>query len=328
VPIPEVLPPVSIVIPVRNEAAAIRLALDACLAQDYEGPIEIVVADAMSKDDTRSVVSSYTAEHDVTMVDNVSRTTPGGLNAAINAAGGAIIVRCDAHSVLPTDYVSSAVEILQRTGAVNVGGIQRAVGITPMQRAIAAAMSSRFGVGDARFHFGGPAGSVDTVYLGVFPRSALDAIGGFDETLLRNQDYELNYRLRQNGGEVHFDPSLEVVYRPRRSLASLGKQYFNYGRWKRVVVKRHPGSIRWRQLVAPLFVVGLGFSAVALVFGQKRIALIIPGTYLIADIGVSMIELAGQKDAAMLLLPAAFLTMHTCWGIGFLTATRPTQSDA
>jgi glycosyltransferase involved in cell wall biosynthesis len=322
-----VLPTVSIVIPVRDEAAAIEQSLDSCLAQDYDGGIEIVVADAMSEDGTRSVISSYATDHNVTMVDNVGRTTPAGLNAAIHASSGEIIVRCDAHSVLPEDYVSRAVEILQRTGASNVGGVQRAFGIQPMQRAIGAAMSSPFGVGDARFHMGGPAGPVDTVYLGVFQRAALDAVGGFDETLIRNQDYELNYRLRKDGGEIYFDPSLEVVYRPRPSLTALGKQYFGYGQWKRVVARRHPRSVRWRQLVAPLFVVGLGLSAVTFATGHRRVALIIPGTYLVANVGTSLVALIRRKDAAMLLLPSAFLTMHLSWGIGFLTPPQVDQSD-
>ncbi len=324
----EPLPSVSIVLPVRNEATAIQQALDSCLAQDYGGDIEIVVADALSNDGTRSILSSYADDHGVTSVDNVMRTTPSGLNVAIDASLGAVIVRCDAHSVLPDDYVSVAVEILQRTGAVNVGGVQRAVGIEPMQRAIAAAMSSPFGVGDARFHMGGSPGPVDTVYLGVFLRTALDAVGGFDESLIRNQDYELNYRLRENGGEIYFDSSLEVVYRPRRSLAALGKQYFGYGRWKRVVARRHPRSVRWRQLVAPLFVLGLGISVVVYLLGYRVIALIVPGTYLVANVAASAMELVRRKDPAMLLLPGAFLTMHLSWGAGFLMPNRADQSEA
>jgi glycosyltransferase involved in cell wall biosynthesis len=281
----------------------------------------------MSQDATRSVIAAYADAYNVKLVDNASRTTPSGLNAAIDASSGVVIVRCDAHSILPHDYVSEAVEVLQRTGAANIGGIQRAVGVQPMQRAIAAAMSTPFGVGDARFHTGGPEGPVDTVYLGVFLRTALDAIGGFDETLIRNQDYELNYRLRKNDGEIWFDPSLEVIYRPRKSLRSLGKQYFGYGRWKRVVVKRHPRSLQWRQLVAPAFVVGIGLSAVVFAFGYHAIALAIPGAYLVANITASLIELVRRKDAAMLLLPSAFLTMHLSWGIGFLIPAGLSQSD-
>jgi succinoglycan biosynthesis protein ExoA len=328
VPRSEPPPAISIVVPVRNEATAIQQALDSCLAQDYAGDIEIVVADALSDDGTRLVLSSYADDHGVKSVDNINRTTPSGLNLAIDASGGKVIVRCDAHSVLPDNYVTQAVEILQRTGAVNVGGIQRAVGSKPMQRAIAAAMSNPFGVGDARFHMGGSPGPVDTVYLGVFLRTALDAVGGFDETLMRNQDYELNYRLRENGGEVYFDPSLEVIYRPRRSLGTLGKQYFGYGRWKKIVARRHPRSVRWRQLVAPFFVLGLGLSVVVYVFGYRVIALIIPGTYLLVNLTASAVELVRRRDAAMLLLPGAFFTMHLTWGVGFLMPTRADQSEA
>jgi len=314
--------------PVRNEAEHIGATLDACLAQNYNGAVDIIVADAMSHDGTREIVATYGRSDGVRMVDNPSLTTPAGLNAAIAATNGDIIVRCDARSELPVDYVTTAVAVLAETGAANVGGVQRAVGISPVQRAIAAAMSSPFGVGDARFHMGGKAGVVDTVYLGVFRREALEAVGGFDETLLRNQDYELNYRLRQNGGDIYFDPSLEVIYRPRPSLRRLAKQYFEYGRWKRVVVKRHPGSLRWRQLVAPAFVLGVTVSVAVSIAGYPLISALVPGTYALANVGATVIEIAKRRDVAMFLLPAAFITMHLAWGVGFLLPAPHAPSDA
>ncbi len=316
--LPLQLPAVSIILPVRNEVATIGAALDACLLQDYEGSLETVVADAMSTDGTRSVVDGYSSSSAVTMVDNEALTTPAGLNAAIKAATGEVIVRCDAHSEFPQGYVDTAVRLLAEMRAVNVGGVQRAVGSATVQRAIAAAMSSSFGVGDARFHRGGKPGFVDTVYLGVFSRDALTEVGGFDEALIRNQDYELNYRLRDQGGFVYFDPSLEVVYRPRPSLAGLWRQYFEYGQWKRVVIKRHPGSARWRQLVAPTFVIGLLLSLIALVAGFPLLAALVPGSYFVANLFASAVDLFRRRDWAMLTLPAAFATMHLAWGTGFL----------
>jgi len=317
-------PSVSIIIPVRNESATIDDAIRSALDQDYPYTLEVVVALAPSGDATAEVVERIAAgDNRVSVVDNPAGSTPAGLNAAIQASTGEIIVRCDAHSVLPPDYVSTAVTRLRETGAVNVGGVQAAIGSGTMQRAIAAAMSSPFGVGDARFHRGGPAGPVDTVYLGVFLRGALEAAGLFDENLGRNQDYELNHRLRSAGGIVYFDPELVVKYRPRSTLSALWRQYYGYGRWKRIVVGLHPESLRWRQIVAPVFVVGLVASAVAAAFGLWKIAIAIPALYAAANLAVAVVELVRRRDQAMLLLPVIFPTMHVAWGIGFLMPGHP-----
>lgn len=321
---PDPQPTVSIVIPVRNEAGGIGEALDAALGQDYQGTIEVVVAVAPSDDGTRELVERLAAGSErLRIVDNPAGSTPAGLNAAIRTAVGEIIVRCDGHALLPRDYVSTAVRRLESTGAVNVGGVQAAVGTGAMQRAIAAAMSSPFGVGDARFHRGGAAGPVDTVYLGVFRRDALEAAGLFDERLARNQDYELNHRLRTGGGVVFFDPELVVEYRPRSSLGALWRQYFDYGRWKRVVVALHPESLRWRQVAAPAFVVGLVGSAAAALLGWWPVALVIPGLYAAATLVATAVDLIRRRDGAMLLLPLVYPTMHLAWGTGFLTPGQP-----
>jgi hypothetical protein len=192
-----------------------------------------------------------------------------------------------------------------------------------MQRAIAAAMSSPFGVGDARFHMGGTPGPVDTVYLGVFLREAIEAAGLFDEALARNQDYELNHRLRAAGGTVFFDPELVVEYRPRPGLGPLWKQYFDYGRWKRVVVGMHPESLRGRQLVAPALVLSLGASGAAALLGRPRAALVIPAVYGAATLAATAVDVIRRRDAAMLLLPAVYPTMHLAWGTGFLMPGQP-----
>lgn len=316
------------VMPAWEEEDTIVAAVSSVLDQDYEGSLDIVIAVAPSHDRTLEIAQELAAaDHRVTIVDNPAGKTPTGLNAAINVATGSIIVRCDAHAELPEGYVASAVELLRSSGAVNVGGIQRAVGTEPMQRAIAAAMSSPFGVGDARFHTGGAAGFVDTVYLGVFLREAVDTVGGFDETLVRNQDYELNYRLRKAGGGIYFDPSLSVNYQPRSSIRGLWTQYSGYGRWKRVVIRQHPASARWRQLVAPAFVVGLGLSALAAAAGHRRLAIIVPGLYTAATITATATEVAKRRDPAALLLPLVFPAMHVAWGLGFLTPHRPSRES-
>ncbi len=322
-------PAVTAVVPARNEQEAIAAALASILNQEYEGPLDVVVAVAPSTDRTLEIVTNIAASDPrLTVVENPTGKTPAGLNAAIAAATGQVIVRCDAHAELPPGYIEEAVKTLQATGAVNVGGVQLAAGTAPLQRAIAAAMSNPFGVGDARFHTGGRAGFVDTVYLGVFRRDALEAVGGYDESLIRNQDYELNYRLREAGGEIFFDPDLAVVYRPRSSLRGLWKQYYEYGRWKRVVMRLHPGSARWRQFAAPVFVIALGVSGVAAMAGQRRVAMAVPATYGVATITATVLEALKRRDAATALLLAVFPTMHLAWGVGFLMPGQPSSSDS
>jgi len=175
-------------------------------------------------------------------------------------------------------------------------------------------MASRFGSGDARFHHGGPEGAVDTVYLGVFQRAALEAVGLFDEALVRNQDYELNWRLREAGGTVWFDPDLRVSYRPRGTLGALARQFFEYGQWKRVVVGHHPRSLRWRQVVPPVATLGVAVGLVAGVWWPP--ALVIPAAYLAAVVSASLVT--GRRAATMLRLLAVYPTLHLSWGVGFL----------
>jgi hypothetical protein len=242
------------------------------------------------------------------------------LNAAIRASQGEVIVRCDAHSILPPTYVRQAVETLFATGADNVGGIQAAVGHGPTQRAIAAAMSNPLGVGNARFHYGGEPGPVDTVYLGVFQRHVFDRVGFFDESLIRNQDYEMNYRIRRAGGLVYFDPRLRVEYRPRRTLRALGSQYWQYGRWKWRVAKMHPGSVQLRHFAPPALIIGLIGSLIAGLVIPTWLGLLVPLAYLAVLTGASIWVAARRHDKALLLLGSALATMHVSWGLGFLTA--------
>ncbi len=318
----EETPLVSVVIPVRDEASHVEAAIDSALQQDYAGDLEVVVADGMSSDGTREILEQISAGNPaVRWVANPTGRTPNGLNIAIEMARGEIIVRCDGHAELPPDYVSTAVATLRSTGAVNVGGIQDAIGIKPMQRAIAYAMSSRIGVGDAKFHYGGEGGETDTVYLGVFRRDALVAAGMFDEDLTRNQDYELNIRLRANGGKVWFEPRLRVLYRPRPTLRRLWRQYFEYGTWKRRVVRMHPESTRLRQLVPPLFVIALLGSGLVALTALRPLALVVPVSYLTLLVAATLIQLVKTRDVAALLFPAAVATMHVSWGLGFLTSS-------
>lgn len=311
-------PDVAVVMPVRNEVAHIRAAVAAVRRQDYPGRVSIVLAVAPSTDGTEDVAAALAAAGDVVVVANPGGTTPAGLNAAIEASNGDVVVRVDGHAELSAGYIRRAVETMRRTGAVNVGGIQRAVGGTAFEQAVADAMTSKFGTGDAVFHYGGDEGPTDTVYLGVFDRMAIEGVGLFDERLIRNQDYELNIRLRQAGGVVWFDPALEVTYRPRGSLRALARQYFDYGRWKRVVLAEHPQSMRWRQAVPPAATVAIAISACASVV--RRRALVVPLIYA-AAVGLAAGS-AGTSAGSKVRLLAVFPTMHLSWGAGFLVGSR------
>lgn len=312
------LPRVSIVIPSKNSSATVGAAVESALSQDYTGPIEVIVADG-STDTTRQVLEDLAPS--VTVVDNPSGKTPDALNTAIAVASGEVIVRCDAHAVLPSGYVRMAVETLEATGAANVGGLQEAEGVGAWQRAVAVAQSTPLGVGDARYRLGGDAGPVDTVYLGVFRREWLDRVGGFDPRFERNQDYELNWRIRQAGGMVWFDPRLQVSYRPRSSLRALARQYHEYGIWKRRMLAIHPASVRPRQLAAPVLVIALGLSLVAAPFAPL-VGAVTPAAYAIALVGTAAVEAARRRDPAAWLTVLAIPTMHLSWGWGFLTAQR------
>ena len=310
-------PSLSVVMPVLDEADHLPGAVSAVLAQDYPGPLEVVLAVGPSSDGTEAVAQTLAdADPRVVVVPNPSGRTPSALNAAIGASSGEVVARVDGHAVLHEGYLELAVRVLEETGADNVGGIQRAVGTTPMQQAIAAAMSSRFGVGDARFHYGGEPGPVDTVYLGVFRRDALERVGGYDETLVRNQDYELNWRLRDTGGTVWFDPGLVVDYSPRATLRGLADQYHQYGRWKRLVVRRDPRSVRWRQLVAPVTVLGTVLGTLLGLVGWR------PGWLAPATYAAGTVVAAAVADDAparvRVRLPVVFAVMHHAWGLGFL----------
>ena len=236
------------------------------------------------------------------------------MNAAIRASDAEVLVRVDGHARLGAGYIARAVETLERTGAVNVGGVQDAVGTTDLERAIAVAMTSRFGTGGSRFHVGGAEGPVDTVYLGVFRRDALEAAGLFDEHLIRNQDYELNIRLRRAGGVVWFDPELVVEYRPRSSLGALARQYGEYGWWKAEVARMYPRSLRPRQVIPAVVTLVL---AADLVLGR-----FLTGRWRLAWLGYGaavVVAALGARDRRLSLrLLAVYPTMHLSWGCGFI----------
>lgn len=314
------LPFVSVILPILNEERYLRDAVISILSQDYQGDFEIVLAVGPSKDKTREIADQLHRENSrVIVVDNPSGRTAAGLNLALNASQGSVIVRVDGHSQIPKDYITIAVELLQSTGAVNVGGMMAAQGVTRFEKAVAGAMRSPLGVGASRFHTGGEAGEVDTVYLGVFNKAALLAIGGFDERFTRAQDWELNFRLRANGGTIYFDPRLQVSYRPRPTITSLAKQYFEYGRWRRVVSRRHKGTINYRYLAPPVALSGF-LSSIVLgsIFHSIFLA---PAVIYMLFVAVASLAIAKSLIQYIFLL-TVIPTMHFAWGAGFITSPK------
>jgi succinoglycan biosynthesis protein ExoA len=325
------MPAVAVVMPVLNEENYLEAAVLAILSQDYAGPIQVVLALGPSTDRTNEVAARIiTGDSRVSSVQNPTGRTPEGLNAALAATTQEIVVRVDAHSELSDGYIRLAVETLQRTGAENVGGIMGARGVTKFEKAVAAAMTSPLGVGSASFHTGGSEGPAETVYLGVFKRSALERVGGYDPAFTRAQDWEMNYRIRSTGGKVWFNPDLFVTYRPRPNVFKLAKQYFEYGSWRHEVMRRHPDTRRTKSalryfappLAVALIVFGKILGTIGLVMGNALIwGYIFPIGYLALTL-ISSLTLVKRARAGALWLPIVLMTMQMSWGIGFLTSRK------
>ncbi len=313
-------PAVSVILPVLNEEPHLEESVSAILSQDYLGIFEVILALGPSRDRTDEIAQALAAgDSRVKLVANPTGKTAVGLNLAVATSSNPIIVRVDGHAKIPNNYLSLAVEILRKSGAVNVGGVMAAEGVTNFEIAVARAMRSPLGVGASRFHTGGEAGEVDTVYLGAFRREAITAVGGFDERYTRAQDWELNYRLRKNGGKIYFDPRLQVTYRPRPNLRKLAKQYFQYGRWRRVVSRSHSGTINLRYLAPPFTLIA---TLISLFLGLS----INPIFYLPAAIyGFFLLissALIAKSVREFISLLAIIPTMHFAWGAGFITSTK------
>ena len=311
---------ISVILPVRNEAAHLADSVHAILSQDFRGPFEVVLAIGPSSDGTEALARTLAqADSRVVIVENPTGHTAAGLNLAVKSSQYSNIVRVDGHSEIPQNYLSLVLEILTQSGAVNVGGVMAAIGKSVFERAVARAMRSPLGVGASRFHTGGMAGAVDTVYLGAFRKEALLAVGGFDERFTRAQDWELNFRLRSVGGLIYFDPRLVVTYRPRSTVSALARQYFEYGRWRRVVSRRHEGTINYRYLAPPFTVL---VSALSIIFGTfiSTIFLLPALVYALFILLASIV--IGKSLGEIISLPLILLTMHMCWGTGFLTSPK------
>ena len=320
------IPEVSIVIPCLNEEKTILSLLDSILQQTYPTEkLEVIISDGMSEDKTRQLITDFQSKHDqlkIRLVDNPVRRIPTGLNLAIKAADGSIIIRMDAHAIPMPDYVERSVGALKQGQGDNVGGviIVKPGADTWIGRSISVATAHPLGVGDAKYRWATQAGEADTVAFGTLYRSKIEALGFFNEDLKANEDYEFNSRLRASGGKVWIDPQIKAVYFSRPTLSSLARQYFWYGFWKVKMLKLFPKTLRWRQALPPIFVFGV--LMLLLLAGFVHLARLLLafgfGSYLLILVAASIKIAVSKNDFRLVIgIPLAIMTMHFCWGAGF-----------
>lgn len=320
-------PKVSVIVPCYNEQHTICSLLQAIYDQTYPlTDLEVIIADGMSIDGTREAIRAFSSEHpefDLHLIDNPRRIIPAALNQAIKVARGEVIIRLDAHAIPRPDYVERCLISLGKTEAANVGGIWE---IRPrndgwLPRAIAVAASHRLGAGDARYRTGGGMGEVDTVPFGAFKKEWVERVGNFDETLLANEDYEFNYRVRQAGGMIWFDPEIRSIYFARSNLLTLAKQYARYGYWKAHMLLRFPSSLRVRQALPPLFVLtGFILGIMAPFWNLARVLLCVQlASYILLSVLAGLWSALHMRDLGLIFgFPLAIWTIHFAWGGAFL----------
>ncbi|WP_418276182.1 glycosyltransferase family 2 protein [Isoptericola jiangsuensis] len=324
---------VTVVACVRDEEDYLAAAAASVLDQDYDGELRLVIAVGPSHDATADIAARLATDERVTVVDNPTGSRSIGLNLAIGQARADgttddVVVRVDGHTRLPVDYVRRCLDLLRRTGAVGVGGVMTPRGEGAVQEAAARAMSHPVGIGPASFHTGGSAGPAETVYLGAFRRAAVIAVGGYDPSLFRAEDWELCLRLRRAGGTLWFDPALVVEYRPRRTLGAVAKQFWRTGMWRREVVRRDPRTANLRYLAPPTLVLGLTLAVVTVVVGAVAgstplvvAALAVPGAYLLGVVVAAAFAARRRPRlsvSAAAVLPVVLAVMHLAWGAGFV----------
>ncbi|WP_245566808.1 glycosyltransferase family 2 protein [Jonesia quinghaiensis] len=324
-------PVVCVFATVRNEERYLEAALDSVLGQHYPGQMRFVLSVGPSHDNTYGIAAEYSRKDPrLYVIDNPTGLIPHGLNTAINAAprDTEMFIRFDGHTRLPENYVKTMVETLLRTGADNVGGRMRPVGKAPLEQAIAWGMSNRLGIGAASFHIGGVEGPEETAYLGSFRREAVEQAGLYDEQFHRAEDWELNYRIRRNGGLVWFKPDIEVEYRPRSTWRALARQFYDTGGWRREVIRKDRRTASLRYLAAPLAtaanITGLALGILGLItpWWPLLLGLAAPCGYMLLITVGGLIESRGLPAAARIRVPGVLATMHMCWGAGFLRGRK------
>lgn len=313
---------VSVVMPVRNEAAGIDEALDSVLGQELDGFFEVVVADGRSTDGTTEILARRAAaDGRIRVVDNPGRGIPQGLNAALAAARGRYLVRLDGHSTMERSYVRGLVGHLRSGTCEAVGGRVEAVGRGQFGRAVAAAHSSRFGIGNASHHYRAAPGFIDHVSFGAYETERVRALGGWDERFARNEDYELNFRFRAARGRILLDPSVRSLWRVQETVTGLARQYFGYGFWRLRTLATHPSSLSLRWLVPPALVLSL-LAGAALAWTTPGLvflaAVVLSYTVFLTVSALGLGRRIGLRLAAHALV--ALAVMHLSWGAGFLAS--------
>ena len=313
---------VSIIIPTFNEKQKITQCMKSLLNGEYPlDKIEFVIADGGSTDRTAEEIGRFADENPdvrVKVVENPNKTQGHGLNIAIENVeqNSEVILRVDAHSVYPKNYIYDCVKTLLSTNADNIGGVMVPIGKTLVQKAVSFCMSHPLGVGNARFHLGNFSGYVDTVYLGCFKKEVFDKVGLFDPAMTPNEDAEFNMRIRKFGGSIYLNSDIRVSYFPRESISKLLKQYFNYGQGRCRTFKKHRTLTSFRQVIPPVWIIlTLLFLVGSLFFKPFLIPLF---TYLLILASVSLYHAIVRRDGAILLSWLCFVIMHYAWGLGFL----------
>lgn len=296
---------ISFVMPVLNEEKYLEAAVQSVFNQDVPGQMELVLALGPSIDMTAEIAKKLKKKYGtkLQLVSVAMANTSAQLNAAIQKSKYDVVIRVDAHAELTGGYAATALNVLQETGAANVGGLMKAVGESEFQSAVAYGYNNRVGLGGGAFHVGAKAGPSESVYLGVFDKTKLLAVGGFDTKWVRGQDWELNQRLIQAGHQVWFDPRLEVIYRPRGSWQSLAKQFLKTGVWRGALTRSNPGDSSARYWVPPFLVVSLIF--------------VLPLWIYLGAIAVVAASAKDLDQGSRLWLMAVLPTMHLSWGVGF-----------
>lgn len=315
-------PFVSVIIPVYNEENTIIDCIKSLINGGYPvDKLEFIIADGGSKDRTVEIINFFSSSNPnikTKVVNNPHRTQGYGLNISIENADGRseIILRADAHSVYPENYIFDCVQTLLSVNAYNAGGVMVPVGKTPFQKAVAFCMSHPIGVGDAKFHLGNYSGFVDTVYLGCFKKEVFKKVGLFDPTMTPAEDAELNLRIINFGGTIYLNSNIKVDYFPRNDVFKLIKQYYRYGQGRCRVFKKHKKFTSVRQIIPPMWII---FTAISIILGLFLKIFIIP---LLAYLSVIFIVSANgaikNKEIDILLAPIGFIIMHYAWGSGFL----------
>jgi glycosyltransferase involved in cell wall biosynthesis len=314
-------PSVTVIMPVRNEQHNLAQAVESVLAQTYLGKLEVILAVGPSIDQTIQVAQDLLSRHpNIKLIDNPSGLTGSGLNLAIGISTSDVIVRVDAHSELAPGYISRGVEILRESGSVLVGGVMAAVGKTALQKAVAFGYGSRLGLGGGRYHIGGKAEEAGSAYLGIFDAKAVKAVGGYDEKIIRGEDWDLSQRLKLAGGKVWFSPDLVVKYWPRANIKALAWQFFSTGVWRGELTRRSPAKASIRYFIPPaalLLMVDLVILSLLGVIPQQ--ALIIPIALYIMVLSFAAATAKQMDVLGRLSVLVALPVMHLSWASGFWT---------